>query len=212
LLLGFGWVQVVGIGVDRGADGSAPAIAAEGFRILVPGELDALHHDLGEVGEGTSGLWFDVALGGGGKDASEGGVEITGGEITAREEIGNVATDVFGGLGLRLFAGMKTAELRMTGLARSEALAAIGESETTQGRAVLWAKRGHGILLKLELKCDDRKWKRENRKWTRGKCPSGDLRASPSRVNRRYRGGPKTDTPRRKRGVILTKNILRECY
>ncbi len=151
LLLGLGLVQAVGIGVDRGTDGSAPAIAAEGLCVLVLGEPNALHHDLGEVGESSSGLSFDVALSGGGKEAAEGGVEIAGGEITAREEIGNVATDVFGGLGLRLFAGMKIAELQMTGLARSEALTAIGEGETTQGLAVLWAKRGHNGLLRVEF-------------------------------------------------------------
>jgi hypothetical protein len=38
----------------------------------------------------------------------------------------------------------KVAEVGMAGGAGSAALAAIGKSETTQGLAVLWAKRGHG--------------------------------------------------------------------
>jgi len=136
-LLGLRRVQVVGIVVNGGADASAPAVAAEGFGVLVLRDLDALHHDLGEVGEGCSGLWFDVALGGGGKEAAEDGVEVAGGEIAAREEIGGIAADFFGGLGLRLFTGMKTAELQMAGLARSAAATAVSKGEGTQGRAVL---------------------------------------------------------------------------
>jgi len=55
------------------------------------------------------------------------------------------------------------AEVRMAGGAGSAALAAVGKGETTQGLAVLiecgrgaanWTKRGHGWLLKLELKCN----------------------------------------------------------
>jgi hypothetical protein len=79
-------------------------------------------------------------MGDGNKDAAQGGVEVAGGEITAREEIPGIATDVFGGLSLRLFAGMERAELQITGLARSAAAAAVGEGERTQGRTVLRAK------------------------------------------------------------------------
>jgi len=76
-------------------------------------------------------------MGDGNKDATQGGVQVASGQITAREEIPGIATDIFGGLGLRLFAGMETAELQITGLARSAATAAVGESEGTQGRAVV---------------------------------------------------------------------------
>jgi hypothetical protein len=48
--------------------------------------------------------------------------------------------------------GVVGAEVGMAGGAGSAALAAIGEGETTQGLAVLWANRGHGCLLRLELK------------------------------------------------------------
>jgi len=40
----------------------------------------------------------------------------------------------------------------MMGGAGSAALAAVGKSETTQGLAVLWAKKGHRWLLKLSWK------------------------------------------------------------
>jgi hypothetical protein len=140
LLLGLRRVEVVGIGVDRGADGFAPTIVAEGFGVFMLGDLNTLHHDLGEVGEGRSGFGFNVALSGGGKDAAQRSVEVAGGEITAREEISGIATDIFGGLGLRVFAGMERAELQITGLARSAAAAAVGEGKGTQGRTVLRAK------------------------------------------------------------------------
>ena len=51
-MLGLRRVEVVGIGVDRRADGFAPTIVAEGFCVFMLGDLDTLHHDLGEVGEG----------------------------------------------------------------------------------------------------------------------------------------------------------------
>jgi hypothetical protein len=38
----------------------------------------------------------------------------------------------------------------------------------------MWAKRGHGWLQKL--KCDDRKWISENRKWARGRCRHYELK------------------------------------
>ncbi len=76
-------------------------------------------------------------MGDGNKDATQGGVEVASGEITAREEIPGIATDIFGGLGLRLFASMESTELQITGLARSTATAAVGEGERTQGRTVV---------------------------------------------------------------------------
>src|SRR5258708_28454056 len=63
------------------------------------------------------------------------------------------------------------------------------QGETTQGLAVLWAKRGHVWLLKLELKlkCDDRKWKSENRKWARGRCRRYELKyKSPGETGAQY--------------------------
>jgi formylmethanofuran:tetrahydromethanopterin formyltransferase len=93
-----------------------------------------------------------VTAGYAGDEAAEGGAEIVGGEVLTGEEIGEVAGEFIGGAGLGVFAGVVGTEVWMVGGARSAALAAIGEGETTQGLAVLWAKRGHGCLLKLELK------------------------------------------------------------
>jgi hypothetical protein len=73
--------------------------------------------------------------------------EIAGGEVFTGEEIGEVAGEFIGGAGLGVFAGVVGAEVGMAGGAGSAALAAIGEGETTQGLAVLCAKRGHRWLL-----------------------------------------------------------------
>ena len=51
------------------------------------GEMDALDHDLGEIGEGAGGFGRDVAAGGGGEEASESGVEIARGGVMAGEEV-----------------------------------------------------------------------------------------------------------------------------
>ena len=103
---------------------------------------------------------------------------IAGGKVFTGEEIGEVAGEFIGGAGLGVFAGVVGAEVRMPGGAGSAALAAVGKSETTQGLAVLWTKRGHGCLLRLELKlkCDDREWKSENRKWARGRYRRYELK------------------------------------
>jgi hypothetical protein len=76
------------------------------------------------------------------------GTEIAGAEVAAGEQIGNMAAYGLGGLGLCFFTGVKTAEPRMAGKARSAALAAVGERERTQGRAALGAKSGHRSLQK----------------------------------------------------------------
>jgi len=116
--------------------------------------MDGLQERLGEIGKGGGGSRFDLAAGNGGKEAAQGGGQITGGEIIAGEEIGEVAAKLFGGLDLRLLAGVEATELRVAGLARSAAAAAIDEGEGTQGRAVLGVHRRHGSSPKeLELDC-----------------------------------------------------------
>lgn len=76
-----------------------------------------------------------------GDEAAEGGAEIAGGKVFAREEIGEVMGEFIGGAGLGVFAGVVGAEVGMMGGAGSTAAAAVGKGETTQGRAVLRAKR-----------------------------------------------------------------------
>jgi len=111
-----------------------------------------LDEGLGEIGEGAGGAGLDVAADNGGQEAAEGGAEIAGGEVLTGEEIGQLSGKFIGGAGLGVFAGVVGAEAGMAGGAGSAGLAAIGEGETTQGLAVLWAKRGHRWLLKLSWK------------------------------------------------------------
>jgi hypothetical protein len=139
-------VEVMADGI---AHGSAPGVSAEGVDVLVLGKMDGLDEGLGEIGEGAGGARLDVTAGYAGDEAAEGGAEIAGGKVFAGEEIGQFAGEFIGGAGLGVFAGVAGAEVGMTGRA---ALAAIGEGEMTQRRAVLWAKRGHRWLLKLGWK------------------------------------------------------------
>jgi hypothetical protein len=71
---------------------------------------------------------------------------IAGGKVFTGGEIGEFAGEFIGGAP-GVFAGVVGAEVGMAGGAGSAALAAIGKGETTQGLAVLWAKRGHRWLL-----------------------------------------------------------------
>src|SRR6266852_9833141 len=144
-----GGLEVVEVLADGIADGPAPGIGAEGVGGFLVGKRDGLGESLGERGEGAGGAGLNVAADDGGQEAAEGGAEIAGGKVFAGEEIGQFAGEFIGGGGLGVFAGVVGVEVGMMGGAGSAALAAIGEGETTQGLAVLWAKRGHGWLLKL---------------------------------------------------------------
>jgi len=108
-------------------------------------------------------------MGDGNKDAAQCGIKVAGGEITAREEIPGIATDIFGGLGLRLFAGMERAELRITGLARSTATrpsAKVKEHKDARSLLRAAAERPTERSEDMEVSLS---WKMENRKWTRGR-------------------------------------------
>jgi len=130
--------------VDGIADGLAPGVGAEGVDIFVLGKVDGLNEGLGEIGQGAGGARLDVAASYAGDEAAEGGAEIAGGEVFAGKEIGQLVGEFIGGAGLGFPAGVITAEMGMVAGAGSAALAAVGEGETTQRLAVLWAKRGHG--------------------------------------------------------------------
>jgi len=137
---------------DGIADGLAPRVVAEGVGVFVLRMMDGLGESLGEIGEGVGGAGLNVTADDGGQKAAEGGAEIAGGKVLAREKIGQFEGEFIGGAGLGVFTGVVGAEVGMVGRAGSAALAAVSKGETTQGLAVLWVKRGHRCLLKLSWK------------------------------------------------------------
>jgi hypothetical protein len=88
--LGVGWEEVVFVRFDGVADGFAPAVGAEGVDVFVLRDVDGLQEGLEHVGDGAGQARFDFAADGGGDEASEGGVEVVGGEVIAGEEVGEV--------------------------------------------------------------------------------------------------------------------------
>src|SRR5882762_733625 len=110
---------------------------------------EGLDEGLGEISEGAGGARLDVTAGYAGHQAAKCGAQIAGGEVWTGEEIREFAGEFIGGASLGVFAGVVGAEAGMAGGAGNAALAAIGEGETTQGLAALWAKRGHSCLQKL---------------------------------------------------------------
>jgi hypothetical protein len=149
-LLGFGdgGKAVVVVGVYGGADGFAPAVGAESVDVLVLGDVDGLQLGLDHVGDRAGESWFYVAADHGGDEASEGSAEIAGGEVVAGEKAGEVFSERFGGLGLDFFLGVVEAEVGMVAGAGCATTAAIGETEKTEGHAVLWTERRHTSLLR----------------------------------------------------------------
>jgi hypothetical protein len=120
---------VIVVGLNGIGDGFAPSIGAKGADVLMLGELDRLEHGLGEIGKGRSGFGLIAALGDGGEEAAEGGVEIASGKILTGKEIRDVATDFFGGGGFGGFRGVESAERGAAGRARRTAAATVGEGE-----------------------------------------------------------------------------------
>src|SRR6266852_3349888 len=190
---GVGREAVVVVGLDGIADGFTPAVRAECVDVFVLGDVDGLHESLDQVGDGVGGFGFYIAADNGRDEACQGGAEIAGGEVVAGEEVGQVFAEFLCGAGSGFFLGVVEAEVGIFAGARSAATAAIRERKRTQGHAVLWTERGHKSLLRVEF-------------WDcllRRAGPS-DLRANPSRVNRRY----KTETPRLGRGAVFNRDIV----
>ena len=200
------------VAVDGIVDGAAPAVGAEGFDVFVLGEADGLEERLRQVGDGAGGFGLDVAANDGGEDAGQGGREIAGGEVVAGEEVGQVLADGFGSAGAGFFLGVVEAEVGMVADAGSAATAAIGESEQTQRCAVFLIELGHKVSLEFEiLDCLER---------TTDAAPIGRFipqnprdgkeLAFPAllRVNRGYKDGLKTETPRQSRGVVVNRDIV----
>src|SRR5271155_2457318 len=115
------------------------------------GQLKSLNEGLAEKGEGAGGLGFNVALGDGSEEAAQGEGKVSGGNIVTGKKKGDVLAGFLASKGLRLFAGVESAEMRMAVAARSAAAAAICERERTQGRAVLGAVCGHRNLQKVSF-------------------------------------------------------------
>jgi hypothetical protein len=129
----------------------APGVGAVGVDVFVLGEVEGLNKSLAQVGQGGGGFGFDLALGYGGEEASEGGAEIAGGEIAAGQVIGDVFAGFLASEGLGFLAGVEGAEVRMAGLARSAAAAAVDKGESTQRGTAFGAIGGNGSLQKEGL-------------------------------------------------------------
>ncbi len=117
---------------DGVAEGAAPGFGAKGVDVLVFADADELSEDLGVVGESFGDFGADIAAKDGGDEAGQGSGKVVGGEIFAGEIEGDFARESIGGLRASEFAGVKSAEMRVAGSARSAALAAIGKGETAE--------------------------------------------------------------------------------
>jgi hypothetical protein len=113
-------IHVVGDGI---VDCSTRGIGAERVDVLILGDVDGLQESLAEISQGGRGPGLDVARGDLGEEATEGSVEVTGGEIATGEEVLDVAARVFGGAGFGFFTGMEAAETGMAGRERGSATA-----------------------------------------------------------------------------------------
>jgi hypothetical protein len=131
---------------ERRANRSAPILGAEGVDVFVLGNGKSLDEGLAEVSKRSGGLGFEMALGHGGEEATEGRAEIAGRDELTGEVVSDVFTGLIAGEGVSFPASMAGAEGRVGWAARSAASTAVGKGEGTKGRAVLGAKNGHGNI------------------------------------------------------------------
>lgn len=125
------------------ANGGAPGVSAVSVDVFLLGVGHILDEGLGQVGESGGGFGFDVACSDGAEEASEGGVEVAGGDEGAGEVIGDVDGGLLASEGLRFLAGVKGAEVRMILVTRHAAMAAVREGEGTRRDRISEAIR-HG--------------------------------------------------------------------
>jgi hypothetical protein len=85
------------------------------------------------------------------QEAGDSPANIVGGDVISGEEKREIEVEWIGGVGFGVLAGVIEAETRVAAGEWSTATATVGKGERTQGRAVLWANRGHGCLLRLNL-------------------------------------------------------------
>jgi len=69
-VVGVGWVEIVVVGGDGGADGFAPAVGAEGVDVFVLSETGGLEEGLEHVGYGAGYAGFEFATDYGGDQAA----------------------------------------------------------------------------------------------------------------------------------------------
>ncbi len=104
-LVGLGMAGRAGVVVDGAADGLAPAVGTEGVDIFLLGDVDGLQESLRQVGGGAGGSGFYITADDCGDETPQGGAEITGGEVVAGEEVGQVFAERFRGCGCGLLFG-----------------------------------------------------------------------------------------------------------
>jgi hypothetical protein len=128
-------------------DSGEQGLATEGASEFVFGHGKSLRHDLGKIGKGMSSFRVDLAAGDGPEETTEAAVEGTGADIVCANARGDEVPSFLGGEALELSLGMEVTKVGIFGVTGSFAAAAIGESEGTQGRAVLGGFFGHSDLL-----------------------------------------------------------------
>jgi len=181
-----GWDECDGFLDDFG-----PAIL-EGLEEFLFGETLGLEHELPEIGESGGGLGLDEALGGGGEERGEGGVEVAGGEDVGVEEFADLAAGFLSRDAIAEFLGVEITETGVVGGLGKLAAAAVGEEKDARAAVVLVIghrsspermnldavgsprrkDRGHTFLW---VKCGSWVWSCQVKYWLKGARVVGHL-------------------------------------
>ncbi len=111
---------------------------SEGFDVFLFGKTLGLNQEVAEVGEGGDGLGLEEALGAGGEEQGNGGVEVGGGEDFGVEDLSDLAAGLLGGEVIAVPFGMEIAEAHVVDIWGHLAAAAIGEEKHTRAGTVLF--------------------------------------------------------------------------
>src|SRR5882762_1748676 len=174
-----------GVVVDGAADGLAPAVGTEGVDIFLLGDVDGLQESLRQVGGGAGGSGFYITADDCGDETPQDGAEITGGEVVAGEEVGQVFAERFRGAGAGFFLGVVEAEVGMVAVARSTATAAIQNVKEHKDTRSFVFREDIKVSLELSFGIADGKSRAEARRLQQrgrnaGKMPVVQNRNAPA--------------------------------
>jgi hypothetical protein len=133
--------------VDAAIEELAPGLEAVGDLGFRGDRGHGVEHDLAKIGEGGGLFLGDAVLGEGGEDFAEDVDDVGAGDEVSGEGFGDFGAQPAGFENLEFGLGMEGTEIRVLGMAKHEAAAAVGEWELTKFVVgLIGTLFGHGIV------------------------------------------------------------------
>jgi len=123
------WDGLRVLGIDAAIEQFAPSLEAVGDLGFLGDCGHGVEHDLAEIGEGGGLFLGDAVLGEGGEDFAEDVDNVGAGDEVSGEGRGDFGAQPAGFENLEFGLGVEGTEIRVLGMTKHEAAAAVGEWE-----------------------------------------------------------------------------------